>query len=52
MFTLLHIDSKLFELYGKEVRVKLQPGRPLRNLSVFKFRPTRRKHIKVVILSH
>ena len=29
MLTLLHIGSRLFELFGKEVRVKKQPGRPL-----------------------
>ena len=26
---LLHIGSRLFELFSKEVRVKKQPGRPL-----------------------
>ena len=26
--SLLHIGSKLFELFSKEVRVKKQPGRP------------------------
>ena len=29
MLTLLHIGSRLFELFSKEVRVKKQPGRPL-----------------------
>ena len=29
MLTLFHIGSRLFELFGKEVRVKKQPGRPL-----------------------
>ena len=29
MFTLLHIGSRLFELFSKEVRVKKQPGMPL-----------------------
>ena len=29
MLTLLHIRSRLFELFSKEVRVKKQPGRPL-----------------------
>ena len=29
MLTLLHIGSRLFELFRKEVRVKKQPGRPL-----------------------
>ena len=28
-FTLLHIGSRLFELFGKEARVKKQPGGPL-----------------------
>ena len=27
---LLHIGSRLFELFGKEVRVKKQPGMPLK----------------------
>ena len=30
MLTSLHIGSRLFELLSKEVRVKKQPGRPLR----------------------
>ena len=30
MLTLLHIASRLFELFSKEARVKKQPGRPLR----------------------
>ena len=30
MLTLLLIGSRLFELFSKEVRVKKQPGRPLR----------------------
>ena len=30
MLTLLHIGSRLFELFSKEVRVKKQPGRPLK----------------------
>ena len=30
ILTLLHIGSRLFELFSKEVRVKKQPGRPLR----------------------
>ena len=30
MFTILHIGSRLFELFSKEVRVNKQPGRPLR----------------------
>ena len=29
MLTLLHIASRLFELFSKEVRVKKQPGKPL-----------------------
>ena len=29
MLTLLHIGSRLVELFSKEVRVKKQPGRPL-----------------------
>ena len=29
MFTLLHIGSRLFELFSKEVREKKQPGRSL-----------------------
>ena len=29
MLTLLHIGSRLFELFSKEVRVKKQQGRPL-----------------------
>ena len=29
MFTILHIGSRLFELFSKEVRVKKQPGWPL-----------------------
>ena len=29
MLTLLHIGSRLFELFSKGVRVKKQPGRPL-----------------------
>ena len=28
---ILHIGSRLFELFSKEVRVKKQPGRPLRH---------------------
>ena len=31
MLTLLHIGSRLFELFSKEVRVKKQPGTPLNN---------------------
>ena len=39
IFTLLHISSRLFELFSKEVRIKKQPGMPLkRNLA--------RKHLK------
>ena len=30
IFTSLHIGSRLFELFNKEVRVKKQPGMPLR----------------------
>ena len=30
MLTLLHFGSRLFELFSKEVRVKKQPGRPLK----------------------
>ena len=30
MLTLLHIGSRLFELFSKDVRVKKQPGRPLK----------------------
>ena len=30
IFTLLHIGSRLFELFSKEVRVKKQPGMPLK----------------------
>ena len=30
MLTLLHIGLILFELFSKEVRVRKQPGRPLR----------------------
>ena len=30
MLTLLHIGSRLFELFSKEVRVNRQPGRPLK----------------------
>ena len=33
MFTLLHIGSILFELLCKEVRVKKQPGMPLKGES-------------------
>ena len=29
IFTSLHIGSRLFELFSKEVRVKKQPGMPL-----------------------
>ena len=29
IFTLLHIGSRLFELFSKEVRVKKQPGMSL-----------------------
>ena len=29
--TLLHIGSRSFELFSKEVRVKKQPGRPLQS---------------------
>ena len=29
MLTFLHIGSRLFELFSKEVRIKKQPGRPL-----------------------
>ena len=29
MLTLLHIGSRLFELFSKEVRVKKQPGKSL-----------------------
>ena len=31
MLALLHIGSRLFELFSKELRVKKQPGRPLSN---------------------
>ena len=31
MLTLLHIGLRLFELFSKEVRVKKQPGRPLKH---------------------
>ena len=31
ILTLLHIGTRLFELFSKEVRVKKQPGRPLIN---------------------
>ena len=30
ILTLLHIGSRLFELFSKEIRVKKQPGRPLK----------------------
>ena len=30
IFTSLHIGSRLFELFSKEVRVKKQPGMPLK----------------------
>ena len=33
MITLLHIGSRLFELFSKEVRVKKQPGMPLNYLN-------------------
>ena len=29
MLAFLHIGSRLYELFSKEVRVKKQPGRPL-----------------------
>ena len=32
IFTSLHIGSRLFELFSKEVRVKKQPGMPLNNI--------------------
>ena len=31
LFRSLHIGSRLFELFSKEVRVKKQPGMPLRS---------------------
>ena len=34
IFTSLHIGSRLFELFSKEVRVKKQPGMPLNNTDV------------------
>ena len=34
IFTSLHIGSRLFELFSKEVRVKKQPGMPLRTVLV------------------
>ena len=36
ILTLLHIGSRLFELFSKEVRVKKQPGRPLKNTFTYK----------------
>ena len=53
IFTSLHIGSRLFELFSKEVRVKKQPGMPL---SLFSF-STRKAiskihcNLKVQILS-
>ena len=35
MLTLLHIGSRLFELFSKEVRVKKQPGRLLKEQELF-----------------
>ena len=32
IFTLLHIGSRLFELFSKEEHVKKQPGRPLNQI--------------------
>ena len=32
MLTLLHIGSRLYEIFSKEVRVKKQPGRSLRQV--------------------
>ena len=37
ILTLLHIGSRLFELFSKEVRVKKQPGMPLRSSAKFVF---------------
>ena len=34
IFTSLHIGSRLFELFSKEVRVKKQPGMPLNTFKV------------------
>ena len=34
-FTLLHIGSRLFELFSKEVRVKKQPGMSIKLCSFF-----------------
>ena len=36
-FTLLHIGSRLFELFSKEVRVKKQPGMPLKLTGAYSF---------------
>ena len=35
IFTSLHISSRLFELFSKDVRVKKQPGMPLRAEVIF-----------------
>ena len=40
ILTLLHMGSRLFELFSKEIRVKKQPGRPLKpnlNLTIIFF---------------
>ena len=34
MLILLHIGSRLFELFSKEVSVKKQPGRPLSDITL------------------
>ena len=34
MLILLNIGSRLFELFGKEVGVKKQPGRPLKKAAL------------------
>ena len=33
-FTLLHIGSRLFKLFSKDIRVKKQPGMPLNSTPV------------------
>ena len=48
MLTLLHIGSRLFELFSKEVRVKKQPGRPLNILYLFPYFRTKRSALFVI----
>ena len=51
IFTSLHIGSRLFELFSKEVRVKKQPGMSLNYVQVIiNFRGNTCVHLNAVVL--